>query len=262
MFWRMVTTLVGGWNSKATFRLQKLAERHHRHLFWCHFHGCAYGLEYNNYPVQKSWTVATTDRNVWLALQRKCPGHHEHLHCRGVVAQASSYYPYAMVRAVTRAISSTWTSVEEKAGSSIGRDACRYLLDFEDAHAESLNMLGFPMDLESLDFCSREDQLCQEEPQVLALTRKRMPMEMPSGKALEQIKSQMLRVHKASGHSSFANLQRLLRARQAPAWAVALAGQVSCPECAEAKAPKRHLASSRSSGPTSSSSSAVASSTS
>ena len=71
----------------------------------------------------------------------------------------------------------------------------------------------------------------------MALTRSRFPIEMPKGKLLENIKSQMLRVHKASGHTSFANLQRLLRARQAPPWAVALAGQMKCPDCAEAKLP-------------------------
>ena len=64
-----------------------------------------------------------------------------------------------------------------------------------------------------------------------------MPAEMPKGKALENIKNQMLRIHKASGHSAMANLQRLLRARQAPPWAVALAGQIKCPDCSEVKIP-------------------------
>ena len=43
----------------------------------------------------KGWTVATTSRHVWLALQKRCPGHDDHVHCRGQVAVASSYYPKA-----------------------------------------------------------------------------------------------------------------------------------------------------------------------
>ena len=44
-----------------------------------------------------------------------------------------------------------------------------------------------------------------------------------------------MRVHRASGHSSFANLQKLLRVRKAPAWAIELAGSLECPVCKEAK---------------------------
>ena len=52
-----------------------------------------------------------------------------------------------------------------------------------------------------------EDQARQEQPEVFALTRNRFPMEMPKHKQLELIKAQMLRVHKAAGHPSMANLQ-------------------------------------------------------
>ena len=88
--WEWPSGASKGWNSRAIQQLQRLAHKHHRHLFWCHFHGCAHGLEYNSFPVQKSWTVVTTCREVWLALQRRCPGHENHVHCRGPVAQASS----------------------------------------------------------------------------------------------------------------------------------------------------------------------------
>ena len=235
--WEWPTMAKSGWSSRAIRKLQLLCERHHRHLYFCHFHGCAYGLTYNNYPVQKSWTVATTDRHVWLSLQRKCPGHQDHLHCRGQVAKASAYYPQQMVKAVCRAISSTWTSKEDRAGLSLGRDVCQFLLKAEDVAEETYGMRGCPCDLECYGIFKGHQLAHQEDPQILALRRQRMPAEMPKGKALENIKNQMLRIHKASGHSALANLQRLLRARQAPPWAVALAGQIKCPDCSEVKIP-------------------------
>ena len=235
--WEWPTTAKAGWNSRAIKKLCKLAEKYQRKIYWCHFHGCAYGLQYNNFAVQKSWTVATTDRNVWLALQRKCPGDHEHLHCRGTVAQASAYYPAKMVQAVCKAIRATWNQVDEKAGTSLSKDLGHYLLDANDIIEETYGIQGCPQEIMDLNYYKNEQIARREDPTILALTRNRMPIEMPKGKALENIKAQMLRVHKASGHTSWANLQRLLRARGAPAWAVALAGQMTCPSCSEAKRP-------------------------
>jgi len=77
-----------------------------------------------------------------------------------------------------------------------------------------------------------------EEPQIFALTRNRFPQQPPTGKLLGQIKAQMLRAHKAAGHPSMANLQRMLRARKAPPWAVDLAGSIECPSCKESKLPR------------------------
>ena len=99
---------------------------------------------------------------------------------------------------------------------------CHFLLQAEDVAEETYGMRGCPCDVESYGIFKGHQLAHQEDPQILALTRQRMPAEMPKGKALENIKSQMLRIHKASGHSAFSNLQRLLRARQAPPWAVAL----------------------------------------
>ena len=56
----------------------------------------------------------------------------------------------------------------------------------------------------------------KESPEMFALTRNRFPQEPPTGKRLEMIKAQMLRVHRAAGHPSMSNLQKLLRVRKAP----------------------------------------------
>eukprot|EP00435_Cladocopium_sp_Y103_P026365 s1426_g6.t1 len=214
--WEWPTTAKKGWNSKAIAKLQAIAQRHHRHLYWCHFHGCAYGLTFKGFPVMKGWTVITTCREVWLSLQKRCPGHTDHIHCRGQVAQASAYYPVAMVKAVTKAISASWNRQEDRAGTSLGRDLGLYLLDAKDEISSIDNMTGGSIGFEEYTSRHWEQEARDQDPHVFALTRKRYPDQMPKGKQLEQIKSQMLRVHKAAGHPSMANLQKLLRARQAP----------------------------------------------
>ena len=97
-------------------------------------------------------------------------------------------------------------------------------------------LLGIEKDAE--DTMRQEEWLSdvrEEEPHIMALTRNRFPVELPKGRRLELVRQQMMRVHRASGHSSFANLQKLLRVRKAPAWAIELAGSLECPVCKEAK---------------------------
>lgn len=166
--------------------------------------------------------MATTSRHVWLALQRKCPGQQQHAHCRGQVAQASSYYPAQIANAVTKAITASWTKAEDKSGTSLGKDVSTFLVECDD---------GIPL---VHDPCPEYgDQMVEavrhEEPQTFVLTRNRFPQQPPTGKLLGQIKAQMLRAHKAAGHPSMANLQQMLRARKAPPWAVDLAGSIECP---------------------------------
>ena len=235
--WEWPTSARKGWSSKAIKRLERMAKKYGKHLYWCHFHGCAYGLVFKNYPVQKSWTVATTDREVWLSLQKKCPGHQDHVHCRGQVAQASSYYPQEMVNAVVKSIIKTWTRQEERAGISLSQDVSKILFQCEESTEDSF---GCPWEIENEEVRSYEQKMRSEDPSIMALTRNRFPAEAPSGRQLELIKAQMLRVHKAAGHPSMSTLQQLLRARQAPQWAIELAGQIKCPSCVEARQPPSH----------------------
>ena len=65
------------------------------------------------------------------------------------------------------------------------------------------------------------------EPQVLALSRKKLNLETPpTGKRLEAIKQMMLRVHRASGHPGMSNLVQLLKARGSPGWALEIASNL------------------------------------
>ena len=137
-----------------------------------------------------------------------------------------------MVTAISKAITASWIEAEEKAGTSIGKDVATYLMSYEEVGPTVIDPVPDDDDHHAVV------QVRQEEPHILALTRNRFPQQVPTGKLLEQTKAQMLRVHKAAGHPSMASLQRMLRARKAPQWAIDLAGSIECPACKEAKLPR------------------------
>ena len=226
--WEWPTGAKKGWSSKAIRRLEKTCEKLGKKIYWCRFHGCAYGLTYKGLPILKSWTVMTTNRYVWLALQRKCPGHMEHVQCRGVAAQASAYYPQKMVEAVVKSIITSWTQPEDAFHVSLSRDIEEQLLEIP----RQVEDLGMGEDEMKMIY-----EVRREDPQVLALSRSSYPKEPPTGRKLELIKQQMMRIHRSSGHASFGNLQKLLRMRKAPEWSIELAGSLQCPDCIEAQRP-------------------------
>ena len=255
--WEWPTGAVTGWRSKAIQHILKMMHKAGRRIYWCRCDGCAFGLHYFGQPILKRWTILTSSRQIYLALSHRCQGGHDHVECRGKVAQASSYYPPAMVKAVLKAMVAQWSCPRD--GTSSMEDDLMYHLQQpeeqpqESQHAssqqspsqlphlhsqlhESLVSGQQPLHLSPPQATSTQDQH-QPSPQVMALSRQRFAQEMPTGKKLESIKQQMLRVHRASGHSSMQSLQRLLRARKAPPWAVALAGNLECPECRESGKP-------------------------
>lgn len=205
--WEWPTNAVKGWRSRAIRKLIIKCKQLGIPLYWARMHGCAYGLQFNGIPVQKGWTILTTNRRIWLGLQRRCPGHVEHLECRGKVATASAYYPPQMVRAVAKALSSSWSDIDERAQNSLGRDIEVCLCDS-----------GFSNVEEKMNWRVRN-----EEPEILPLSRTKFPEEPPQGKKLEGIRQTMLRIHRASGHTSMSNLEKLLKARGAPKWATEMA---------------------------------------
>ena len=221
--WEWPTTAKKGWSSKAIRKILRALQANGQTAYWCRFDGCAYGLVYGGLPVRKGWTVLTNSRFLWLSLQKRCPGHTDHAECRGAVAQASSYYPWPMVSAVTKALIKGWQHQEDNNNISLSRDVETYLLEIPVRDGETC-----------------VDRLREEEPEIMALTRSRFPEEPPTGKRLEAIRQQMMRIHRASGHASFTNLQRLLRMRNAPKWSIEMAGKMTCPDCVEARKPPPH----------------------
>ena len=144
--WEWPTSAARGWKSRAIQRLLAKLSRLKRPVYWCRFHGCAYGLEYKGIPILKGWTVLTTNRHVWLTLQKKCTGHPEHAQCRGIAAQASAYTtPPRMVRDVTKAIIGGWQEAEARQGFSLTRDIEHFLLDVpEETYGDQMAEDGVP----------------------------------------------------------------------------------------------------------------------
>ena len=213
--WEWPTRATSGWRSGAIARLRRLCRKHRRHLYEVRVDGCAYGLEWRGEPLLKQWTILTTSKQMWLELCRRCPGNHSHAECRGPAAQASSYYPVQLCKAVLRAMKHQWLHDDLN---------LTYLTEKHILQVDE-NMLEYPENL--------------EEENVFALSRTKLNLEIaPTGKKLEAVKQLMMRVHRASGHSGFSNLQALLKARGSPDWAIALAGTLECPECREAARPK------------------------
>ena len=224
--WEWPTGAKKGWDSDAINHVLRALRRAGRPAYWRRLDGRDYGLTFNGVPVRKGWTILTSCRSLWLAMQRRCPGHEEHAECRGPVAQASAYYPEAMVKQAVTAIQAQWHAQGTEAEPRLSRDVETYLCGLHEGHSPAL-ALGNAEDA-TWDGIPEEQlfALKNEEPGVLALTRQRFPKEAPTGRQLDLIRQQMMRVHRASGHASMASLQKLLRARQAPQWAITMAGSL------------------------------------
>ena len=70
---------------------------------------------------------------------------------------------------------------------------------------------------------------------LLPLRRMALPPEKPTGRKLEEVKSALLRMHRAAGHSSMESLARLLEKRGAARWASELARSLKCDDCEESR---------------------------
>ena len=254
--WEWPSGASKGWKSKAIQHILKMMHKAGRRVYWCRLDGCAFGLHYFGQPILKGWTILTSSRHLYLALGHRCQGGHDHVECRGKVAQASSYYPPAMVKAALKGMIAQWSCLRD--GTSPMEDDLMYHLQqpreqdqLHAPHASSQQQPSLSLHLQdqrhlpldssphphdSLPPQSTSTQ-SQPEQQIMALSRQRFAQEMPTGKKLESVKQQMLRVHRASGHTSMQSLQRLLRARKAPPWAITLAGSLECPECRESGKP-------------------------
>ncbi|CAE7836823.1 GIP [Symbiodinium sp. CCMP2592] len=146
----------------------------------------------------KRWRIITTSRQVAASLRRcRCPGHKEHPDDPGPVR-----LPHRLREAAL--------------------DGVRW------------EMQGDDNDI-------REDLRCLStgEERAYALSREgtAMPLDKPSGKRLAMVRDLMMRIHRASGHASFSNLAKLLERRGSPKWAVEMAAEMTCPDCAETRRP-------------------------
>ena len=58
--WEWPIGAVAGWRSHAIQRLEKMAKRYGRTLYWVKIHGCQYGLKWKGLPLRKGWMILTT----------------------------------------------------------------------------------------------------------------------------------------------------------------------------------------------------------
>ena len=235
---------------RAIDRLTRMLRRHGRGPYWIRIDGCAYGLQWQGMPLRKAWTILTSSRELWLTLNKRCDRSHEHAECRGIAAQASSYYPQRMCKEILKGVRHAW----QQQVSSLERDVEKYIFHVEhdrdltsstalsrrlpEGQHPGSTMAALLDDAHQSELPGLVDDEVQHH-QILALSRKRIDAEeAPKGKRLEAVKQLMLRVHRASDHAGMSNLVQLLKARGSPGWALELAANLECPERKEASKPR------------------------
>ena len=161
-------------------------------------HGCAYHQAPDVHG--KKWRIITSSPSLATSLKgRRCPGHKEHPETPGGPVDLPSRMCADVLEGVLWELRGQGRALREDVEAWAAGD------DFE---GETAYAMGGPT---------------------------AFPTEQPTGRRLQQIKEMMIRVHKASGHTSMESLSRLLLRRGAPEWAASLAKTLSCPDCAEAK---------------------------
>lgn len=78
--WEWPTRAIKGWSSKVIRRLLRVMKKLGRPVYWCRFHGCAYGLEYKGIFQQPNLTqvqaaaptMSRVSRNMLLCLAANC----------------------------------------------------------------------------------------------------------------------------------------------------------------------------------------------
>ncbi|OLQ07002.1 putative ribosome biogenesis protein RLP24 [Symbiodinium microadriaticum] len=196
--WEWPMDLKYGWDCEATRLIFDRGRALGLDLYDFVVHGCAY---HRNPEVHgKKWRIITSSPSLATALRgKRCPGHKEH----PATPRGRAPLPLQMCSDSLEGI--LWELRGQ--GRSLREDVETWASG-GDFVGEAAYTLGRPTAL---------------------------PPEAPTGKRLQQVKDMMLRVHKASGHTSMENLSRLLLRRGAPEWAVSMAKELSCPDCAEAK---------------------------
>ena len=182
--------------------LKDAASEHGMTVYDFKVHGCAFGMKCNGVPVLKECRIMTTSEPVKIGMERRCPGHQEHVDDHGGCFRCSDprWFPKALEKRIVDSLSWTLQS----------RHRIRTLAAA--VETELLQQLWFDRKYEA------------EMPEgAYALTRQKIPTEPPTGKKLEEIKQMVLRLHRSSGHSSFVRIAKLLERRGAPSWAVELA---------------------------------------
>ena len=209
--WQWDASARFGWNSKAIERIRETAKEHDMNLYECLVDSCHCSREEKE-PCHHAWKILAKSKELYQGLERrKCPGQKDHS-----VAQNRVACPQKLAEDIADAVG--W---EMRCQYPSLRDD---VLDFAKGNG------GHSVDDQG---ANTSEPGCARD--VMSLHRASFPVEKPTGKRLEEIKNQMMKLRKASGYGSFDNLARLLERRGTPDWAVSLVKELKCPECSEEK---------------------------
>ena len=190
----------GGWRLQGMRAvLKKLEESGNLHV--ARVDGCAYGLRSSlGNCLKKPWRVCTTSHSLAMALERRCPGHHQHDECLGgSEARRSGFYPQAMRDVIQKAVK----EMINKTDNGVFPQAYPV---FEAEEKQKTKVLP--------------DPLTEEE--------------------RKEAKKMLSKLHRKTGHPSNHALSSTLKHRGAHYEVVEMAKHHQCPECQELRMAPLH----------------------
>ena len=189
-----------GWNLP---RLRKHWQELHEsmNLHTARVDGCSHGMKGPKGKfLKKPWKINTTSKSLARALERRCPGDHEHEECLGHnTARNSGFYPQSMCDVIQRVV-----------GEMMAQ------------HADDVFPTQFPVISEEEEF-----EWLEEKRKFLA------PLTDAERKQSEKM---IANLHRKTGHPSNTALSGCLRHRGAHPEVIELAKKHQCSECQELRA--------------------------
>ena len=260
--WIWRTDAQSGWQGRAIEKIREASRQQGMDLFECIVDQCCY--ERGPQPSPTRWKILTNAKQLRYKLGRRgCSGHKEH----GEWTVKPPAMPVRMIEDIVAAI--VWDirahrgslkvevemyldagpgAIKDYGNGAIKNYGNGAIKDFGSSAIKDYGN-GAIKDFGNSaikDFGNSaikdygNSAIKEDGNEILALQRSSLPLERPTGRKLEEIKSQMMRMHRASaaGHSSFESLAKLLQKRGAAQWAVDLARaarELRCVDCDESR---------------------------
>ena len=226
-----------GWRSRAIEKIREAARQHGTDLYECVVDQCCYERGPEPSPVR--WKILTNAKQLRYKVgRRSCPGHRTH----GDRTTESPQFPEGLVKDIVEAV--TW---DVRRLSGLLRDDVEAYMteglgaaikDYNDTAIKGYNNAA----IKGYNNAAIKGHnnvvikgMAEQSRELMPLQRTSLPVDKPTGRKLEEVKSQLMRMHRAAGHTSFEALARLLQKRNAAEWACDLARELRCPDCEESR---------------------------
>ena len=249
------------WKGRAVAAIKEAARDCHVDVYECLVDGCCY--DRGPAPSPERWKILTNVKQLYYKLGRRvCPGHRAH----GDRNAKATAIPEAMIRDIVDAVSwdlrfrhgSLRDDVENYLAGEVSKDETNQVSVMThqiDTKADQINTKADQINTKADQINTNADQIntkadlsqmmsdrggdtggdVSSARDLLPLQRMALPPEKPTGRKLEEVKSALLRMHRAAGHSSMESLARLLEKRGAARWASELARSLKCDDCEESR---------------------------